>query len=147
LVRKATGGSQISAYSVLAGGTPSAYNDDLRALSWSDGAPTASSANNANGLYISGVGNGFSVTVPASTTSRTVTLYVGGWNSTGTLKAHLSDGSAADYTNTTTASTGQYVRTYTITYKAAAAAQQLVLTWSQAAGGGNVTLNGVALAP
>jgi hypothetical protein len=147
LVRKASGGSQISAYSTLLGGGAISYGDDLRALSWSDGTPTVSSTSNTNGIWIGGVGNGFSVTVPAGTTSRTVTLYVGGWNSSGTLRAHLSDASAADFTDTTSASSGQYVRTYTITYRAATAGKQLVLTWAQAAGVGNVTLNGVALTP
>jgi uncharacterized repeat protein (TIGR03806 family) len=83
--------------------------------------------------------------VPAGLTRTAVTIYVGGWASSGTLRAHLSDNSAADYTNTTAVATGQYVRAYTINYAAASAGQRLVLTWTQASSGGNVTLNGVAL--
>ena len=147
LTRKAAGGSQIGAYALVKGGSVAAYGDDLRALSWTDGAPTATSTTNTKGVYISGQGNGFSVTLPAGTTSRTVTVYVGGWASSGTFKAHLSDGSAADFTDTTTAATSQYVRSYTLTFAAAAASKQLVLTWTQASAAGNVTLNGVALSP
>jgi len=147
LIRKATGGSQISAYSMVAGGNPASYTNDLRALSWTDGSPTATGTANTKGVYVSGVGNGYSVTVPAGTTARTVTVFVGGWASSGTFKAHLSDGSAADFTNTTTVATGQYVRSYTLTFAAASAGKQLVLTWVQAGTTGNVTLNGVALSP
>jgi len=145
LVRKATGGSQISNYALVLGGNPTNYNNDLRALSWTDGAPTAANAANTNGLYVSGQGNGFTLTVPASTASRTATVYVGGWASSGTFRAHLSDSSAVDFTDTTTVATGQYVRTYTITYASMAANNQLVITWTQASTAGNVTLNGVAL--
>jgi len=145
LVRKATGDSQISGYSLILGSTASAYGNDLRALSWTDGAPTASSTSNTNGVYIAGLGSGFSLTVPASTTSRTVTVYVGGWASSATFRAHLSDNSAADSTDTTVAASGQYVRSYTVTFAAASAGEQLVITWLQASDLGNVTLNGVAL--
>jgi hypothetical protein len=147
LTRKSTGGNQISAYSMVLGGSVAAYGDDLRALSWTGGTPTATGTGNTKGVYVSGLGNGFSVTVPAGTASRTVTVYVGGWASSGTFKAHLSDGSAADFVDTTTTATGQYVRSYTLTYAAAAASKQLVLTWTQSSAAGNVTLNGVALTP
>jgi len=144
-MRKSGGGNLISAYSVIGGGTPASYGDDPRAISWSDGTPTASSSGNKTGVWVGGQGSGFSINVPASTTKTTVTLYVGGWNSSGTLRAHLSDSSAADYTDTTAAASGQYVRAYTLTYVAASAGQRLVLTWTQASTSGNVTLNGASL--
>jgi len=147
IVRKASGGSLISTFTQVGAAPPARYTNDLRAMSWTDGAGTVTSSANRNGVYIYGVGNGFSVTVPASPTSRTVKVYVGGWNSAGTLQARLSDGSAPDYTATSVAAGGQYVNTYTVTYKSASRTAQLVLTWTQASGAGNVTLNGVALAP
>jgi RHS repeat-associated protein len=146
LVRKSGGGSLISTYSVVGSGGISTYSNDLRAMSWSGGTPTASASADASGLYISNIGNGFSITVPADTTQRVVKVYVGGWNSTGSFTASLSDASATNYTNTTTASTTQYDRAYTLTYKAASAGKLLTLTWVQSAGTGNVTLNGAALA-
>jgi len=88
-------------YSLIGSGSASAYQNDLRSVSWTDGTPTATSTNNANGVYIIGVGQGFSFTAPADLATRTLVVHVGGWNSGATLTAHLSDGSAADYTDTT----------------------------------------------
>ena len=71
----------------------------------------------------------------------------GGWNSGGTLTAHLSDGSAADYSDTTPLDSGTYSRNYTLTYRAAAPGQTLRVTWTMTSGPsiGNVTLSGAAL--
>ncbi|HSW25479.1 MAG TPA: galactose oxidase-like domain-containing protein, partial [Burkholderiaceae bacterium] len=146
IVRKAGGGGQIGGYAVVGGGPVTPYADDQRTTAWTDGTPTAVGTANRNGVYIDGVGNGYSITVPASTTSRTVTMLVGGWNSGGTLRAHLGDGSSADYVDTTAAASGSYYRTYTITY-AAASTTTLTLSWTQSAGpsNANVTLKAVAL--
>jgi len=145
LVRK-SGGSLISTYIVVGAGGVSTYSNDPRPMSWSGGSPTATASADASGLYISNIGNGFSITVPADTTQRVVKVYVGGWNSAGSFTASLSDASATNYTNTTTASTTQYDRAYTLTYKAASAGKLLTLTWVQSSSTGNVTLNAVALA-
>ena len=73
-------------------------------------------------------------------------VYIGGWQSGGTLTAHLSDNSAADYTNTSLSNSGgQYDGVYTITYKAASPGMTLTITWKQASGSGNVTISGAAL--
>ncbi|MDR3426923.1 Ig-like domain-containing protein [Silvimonas sp.] len=148
--RKAGVTTQISNYTVTStGGTANvgqvlSYNNDPRTLTWSGGTPTAT-ASNKNGIYIAGTGNGFSFTAPAGTTTRVLIVHVGGWKSSGTLTAHLSDGSAADFVDTTTLATGQYDRNYTLTYTAASSAQTLTVTWAMASGTGNVTLNGAAL--
>ncbi|MBI5716280.1 MAG: putative Ig domain-containing protein [Burkholderiales bacterium] len=144
-VRKAGGGNLIGDYALAAAGPAVAYPDDMRAMSWSDGTPVAASAGNLNGLYIDGAGNGFVLTLPAGTASRTVTIAVGGWNSGGSLRATLSDGSAADYVDTTTTVAEQYVRTYTLTYNASVAGATLQVRWTMSSGTGNVTLNAVAL--
>ena len=145
LNRKAGGGAQISTYTVVGAGSVGAYGNDLRPLSWTDGAPTASSSNNTNGLYIAGIGNGFTFTAPADTTLRTLIVHVGGWLSGGRLVAHLSDGSAVDYTDTTPVDSGQFDRNYTLGYRANGPGQTLQVTWTMVAGSGNVTLNGAAL--
>jgi hypothetical protein len=145
LNRKAGVTAQLSNYSIVGSGTVSSYNNDPRPLSWTDGNPTASSSNNPNGVFINAIGQGFSFTAPADLTSRTLVVHVGGWNSGGTLTAHLSDQSAADYTNITTVGTGQYDRNYTLTYQAGGAGQTLTVTWKMTSGSGNVTLNGAAL--
>jgi len=143
---KASGGGQIGNFSIVGSGSASNYGNDLRPISWTDGTPTGSATNNTNGVYIAGIGKGFSVTAPADTTTRTVNLYVGGWQSGGKLVAHLSDGSAADFVDTTPQNgSGQYDGNYTITYHAASSGQTLTLTWTQNSGTGNVTLNAAAL--
>lgn len=145
--RKATGGNLISSYSAIGTGV-SSYTDDPRALNWNDGAPDTSFAEtpgSGSGLYISGIQNGFSIRVPADTALRALTVYVGGLNSAGTFTAHLSDRSAADYTDTTPAATGQYDRSYTIAYSANSPGQTLTITWTMASGAGNVALSAAAL--
>jgi hypothetical protein len=145
LNRKAGVAAQISTYRVVASGSAIAYNTDLRLLSWTNGAPVANSTNNAGGLYISGVGKGFSFTAPADTGTRTLIVHVGGWNGGGTLTAHLSDSSAADFMDTTANAAGTYDRNYTLTYRAAAPGQSVTITWVMSSGTGNVTLCGAAL--
>ncbi len=159
--RKAAGGSKISAYAVVGGTSTYSYTADPRTLSWNDGAPVASGSHNS-GVATSGTGAGFSITAPADTTTRTLRIYAGAIGVPGTFRAHLSDGSAADYVSTTAANKwGKYDVTYTLVYRAASAGQTLRVTWVQAAGGvtkfgatrglvtssssGSVTLQGAAL--
>jgi hypothetical protein len=143
---RASGGriNSISNYSVI-GGTAASYTDDLRNMSWTGGTPTASSTNNKNGWYKAGVGNGFSFTAAAGNGTNTLKVYVGGWNSGGTLTAHLSNSAAPDYVNTVGNTNGQWDAAYTITYNAAQAGQTLTITWKQASGTGNVTIQAAAL--
>jgi hypothetical protein len=149
LNRRAGGGSQISTYTVVGGGSAGAYNEDDRPLSWTNGTPTASSSNNRNGVYVEGVGRGFTFTAPADATQRTLIVHVGGWNSGGTLTVQLSDGSAADYIDTTPLDSEVYSRNYTLTYRASAPGQTLRVTWTMTSGPswGNITLSGAALSP
>jgi hypothetical protein len=144
LNRKAGVTAQISNYTVVGTGGVPTYNNDPRALAWSDGTPTATSTANTRGIFISGTGNGFSLTVPASTTTQVLVVHVGGWNSGGTLTATLADGSAANFVSTTTAATGQYDENYTLTFTAGSITT-LKVTWVMSSGAGNVTLNGAAL--
>jgi hypothetical protein len=145
LNRKAGVTPQLTSYTVVGNGSVFFYGNDPRPISWSDGTPAASSSNNLNGIYINGVGQGFSLTAPANTTSRTLVVHVGGWNSGGTLTALLSDGSAPEFIDTTDTASGQFDRNYTLTYNAASAGQTLTITWTMVFGTGNVTLNAAAL--
>jgi hypothetical protein len=149
LNRKSGVTAQISNYTIVGTGPVQTYNNDPRPMSWTDGSPTASNSSDTNGVYITATGNGFSITVPAGTAAQVLTVHVGGWNSSGTLTAHLSDGSATNYVDTTTSSNTQYDRNYALTYNAASAGQTLTVTWvmTSGSGTGNVTLNGAALSP
>ena len=71
---------------------------------------------------------------------------MGGWKSGGTLRAHLSDRSAADYVDTTALANVQYSRNYILTYQAGGPKQTLEVTWTMATGDGNVSLSAAALA-
>jgi hypothetical protein len=144
LNRKNGVGAQIGNYTVYGSGQVLGYSNDLRTLSWTDGAPTAGDSNN-NGIYINSLGNGFSFTVPADTNTRSLQVHVGGYYSGGTMTAHLSDVSAPDYVDSTAEFDGQYDRNYSLSFNAAAAGQTLTITWATSSGGGNVTLNGAAL--
>ena len=146
-IHKASGGAQIPNFTKIGTGTVYTYNNDQRPISWSDGTPTAAATADVSGNYVAGIGNGFQISAPADTTTRTLYVYVGGWKSGGTLVAHLSDNSAVDYVDSSFSSTtGQYKLVYTLTYRAASAGQRLVVNWTQASGTGNVTLQGAALA-
>ena len=146
-IHKASGGAQIPNFTQIGAAAPQIYTNDTRPISWSDGTPTATGTNDISGNSITGIGNGFQFSVPADTATRTLYVYVGGWISAGKLVAHLSDGSAPDYVNTSfSSSNGQYRAVYTLTYRAASAGRQLVVQWTQISGTGNVKLQAVALA-
>jgi uncharacterized repeat protein (TIGR03803 family) len=126
---KATGGSQISNVTRVGSGTFGGFNDPNRSVSWTDGTPDAKDTGDEGFLWANnGIGAGYSFTAPADTTSRTIYVYLGGYSSGATLTAHLSDGSAADYV-TSFSSSGKYNDVVAITYKAASAGQNLVLTY------------------
>ena len=90
-------------------------------------------------------GHGFTFIAPADTTLRTLIVHVGGFHSGGTLTAHLSDGSAVDYTDSSSTLNVQYDRNYTLTYRAGGPGQTLRVTWAMATGDGNVTISAAAL--
>jgi hypothetical protein len=136
------GVNQISNVTVV-GSTPAAqYTNNSNSYSWTGGYPTSSATNTTTGINVTGVNNGFMITVPADTTQRTLKVYTGVHKATGTVTAYLSDGSAADYTATIADSHGSTNQVITINYKAASAGQTLVFQIIDTApgNGGNVTL-------
>ncbi len=146
---KAAGSSQISNVTVLGSGNVGSYYDPSRAVSWNDGAPTASdSADNAYIWANNAIGAGYSFTVPADTTTRTLYVYAGGNSSGSTLTAHLSGGAAPDVVLSASGN-GLYTNLYTITYKAASAGQTLTISYVKSTNingnGGSVDLIAAAL--
>jgi hypothetical protein len=63
-------------------------------FSWTDGTPVATGTDVEGSIWMAGIGNGYRWKVPASTTTRTFTLYAGMWCAQMRLSASLSDGSA-----------------------------------------------------
>ncbi|BDI30479.1 hypothetical protein CCAX7_25300 [Capsulimonas corticalis] len=144
----------ISALTLIGSSYLSTFSDNMTGFTWTDGTPHGSVSGSKTGVFTAGTGNGFSVTLPAGTTAKTAKIWAGGWNSDAKLTAHLSDGSAADYVDTSLGydkpgnTDGQhFYGLYTLTYKAASANQTLTVSWVQTAGSGNVSFDAVADPP
>ncbi len=135
------------AYSLVSS-FPSAFGHvpTLRSsLSWSDGTPTANTGPFSGGVYWPALNAGYNMAAPADTATRTLTLHLGGWNSSGQLLITLSDNSAAPVTlNLSGASV--YHHTITIVYSAASAGQTLNVRHTMTNTGGNIALQGATLA-
>jgi hypothetical protein len=122
-IHKSSGGSQISTLTPV--GSCSNYGNwytTNRNVSWTDGTPTTSNADDQYYIWCNGTtGQGWSFTVPADTTTRTLNILWGGANSAAVkLVAHLSDGTATDYTDALTLpASGNPTQLETITYHAA----------------------------
>jgi hypothetical protein len=148
---KSTGASQISNVTKL--GSAAQYGshfDTSRKVTWTDGAPTASSTGDDGYIWANtALGAGYSFTVPASTTPQTLYVYAGGYSSGGTLTAHLSGAAVADYVATASGN-ALYTNLYTITFAAASAGQTLTISYVKSSNingtGGSVDLIAAALA-
>ena len=90
---KATGGGKISKATAYGGGSLVGFTSNYLDFIWNDGTPDQSVTIDTNGFYnAGGNGDGFEITAPAGTKPQTLTVYLGGYNSGGTLTATLSDG-------------------------------------------------------
>jgi PEP-CTERM motif-containing protein len=151
--RKATGGSQISNVALIGTGTTKArLTDSPSVYSWTGGTPTATATNSPTGVYInnfSGAGRGFQFTAPADTTARTLEVFLGEFDASGTFEASLSDGSAATYTNILAGGANQTVQgMYTLNYSANSPGQTLTVKWTETSDLGqfdNVTIQAAGL--
>ena len=73
---------------------------------------------------------GFQVTLPADTTDRTVTVYVGVKTARGRLEATLSDGSAVPYEVFVDKTSGKKTEAITVNYRAASSTQTLTINYT-----------------
>ena len=119
--------AKITNFTKLGSGGWSWFADCPTTFSWSDGTPAQNILNTPTGINTNGVvGNGFEITVPADTNSRTLNMYVGVWFTQGKLEATLSDASAPVYVNSSlNNNAGASFGVYTINYKAASPGQNL----------------------
>jgi len=142
--RKATGRNLITA-TVIGSSTPTLYKNNTTTYSWSDGTPDQSVRETPTGIYVSGVGNGFKITVPASTSRQTLRLYFGLWNSVGTVTASLSK-TLATWTSIATDLISKIMNIcFVIEFWSNTNNDELTVTWNQSDGDGNVTLQSVTL--
>jgi hypothetical protein len=105
-VRK-DGGTEISSLTDVTTGTAlrglGQFGDFAHSFDWSNGNPVAGASGATGGLQHntdpppSGIGEGFSFTVPAGPLPQIVRVYIATHQGIGTLTASLSDGSAADF--------------------------------------------------
>lgn len=93
-------------------------------------------------IKVAGTGASFTFTVAATTTDRTLTYYIGGWNATGRVTVTLAG--APTYT-TTFASSTTFSRVVTLRFRADSATT-LRVTYAQTAGGGSINMQAAALA-
>ncbi|HEV3027570.1 MAG TPA: hypothetical protein VG457_08365, partial [Planctomycetota bacterium] len=123
---KASGGGQISDVAqVGAGSNVGGWADPSRTVTWSDGTPTPSGTDDGYIWSNGSLGSGYSFTVPAGTAPQTLLVFYGASTATATIQAHLSDGSAPDYTNS---NTGPGAWLETLTFQAASDGQVLTVT-------------------
>ncbi len=124
------------------------FSNSPTTYSWSNGNPQVNIHATTTGVWTYGLHNGFQITVPADTTSRTLKLYVGAWRAQGVLKATIS-GSNVTYKSTALeniSATSNGV--YTLTYVAASAGQKLTIAYTVQKSFdrfGNVTLQSATL--
>ena len=163
LNRKAQVAPMISDFSVLGDWSCSTcfidyyqYGDNWNGYSWYDGLPAQSVEGTTTGVWVynypNAVGSGFSFTVPADPTPRTLYVYVGAFQAQGQLRASLSDGSAAVFTSANTATVNNAGNgpcgVFTLNYSSAYFGQTLTVTWKVSNSRGstaNVTLQAAAL--
>ena len=110
-------------------GTVTTYDNDPRIIGTRDG------------IKVGGVGSSFTFNVAATTTERTLTYYVGGWNSTGRVTVSLAG--APTYT-TTFSSTTTFSRVITVRFRADAATT-LRVNYTLTAGSGTIRMQAAAL--
>lgn len=140
----------ISDFQLVGSAPVSTYGDNAFGYSWTDGQPDTAVTNTKTGIYVTGAGNGFQITLPADTASRTATIYAGVYKANAIVTATLSDSSAPAYVNTALLnSSNSSSAAFTLTYQAGSAGQTLTVTVVEASPAidpsGNVTVQSVTL--
>ncbi|RYG35388.1 hypothetical protein EON81_12860 [bacterium] len=148
-VHASAGGTQISNVTQI-GGTIGTNSLSTRYASWAGGTPTATATNNQSYIFNNAVtGQGWTFTVPASSTPRALTVLWGGAPYAGTnvkLVAHLNDGSAPDFTVTRANTSTVNLYTTTLNYTAASnTTLQVTVTRNDNSPGLSVDLKGAWL--
>src|SRR5450759_5631414 len=107
-IHKMSGSTQISDVTQIGAGSYGTWSTTSRNASWTDGTPITNATNDENYIWSNGTANsGWTFTAPADTTLRTLHVITGGPGSAIVkITAHLSDGSAVNYTDTKTSSNG-----------------------------------------
>jgi len=128
---KATAVPLISNFTKVGTNEPVRFQETFTAYSWNDGIPIAATNDTHTGVYMPGATNGFTFSVPADTTQRTLKVYVGLYGVRGLFQAYLSDFSAPAYAETSLASIfGNDYGIFTLNYTAASSGQNLIVRYT-----------------
>jgi hypothetical protein len=143
---------QISNFTRIGTNDTQRLQDNFTAFSWSDGSPTLGTNGTTTGVFTYGLTNGFLLTAPADTNSRTLKVYVGLYGAEGQFQAYLSDYSAPAYTDIAFKGATVYdnaYTNYTLDYRAASSGQMLVVEFTARtlfdADYGNISLEAATL--
>jgi hypothetical protein len=141
---------QISNFTQIGTNNVQQFSDNYTSFDWADGTPTTNAIATKTGVFISGFTNGFLLTAPADTRSRTLKVYVGLYGAQGNFQAYLSDFSAPAYTDNSLGSIYNSIyAVYTLNYTATSTDQTLFIKYTAGAvydaDYGNVTLQAATL--
>ncbi len=90
---------QISSFTLIGNGVVQRDNHYANAYTWSDGTPVmVAPPQQPSGVYVRGIGNGFTFTVAASTTPRTLRVYLGAAHAEGHFWAGINGRTITDTT-------------------------------------------------
>jgi len=122
---------QIGNFTIIGNNLAQAAENYATEFSWNNGSPTVGAGPTTTGVSIHGWTNGFRITVPADTGSRTLKVYVGLYGAEGKFQAYLSDHSSPAYTDTSLSSVyGTPPAVYILDYKASAPGQELIIEYT-----------------
>jgi lysophospholipase L1-like esterase len=110
---------QISNYTLLGSTNPGRMTDSRVGYSWSGGTPTAGASNSITGIFFTGIGNGYQLSIPAQSSGSVLKLYLGLWTARGRFEARLSDGSVPSYVQYLDNPSGFVDRVVTLNFSAA----------------------------
>jgi hypothetical protein len=113
-------------------------------FTWQGGSPVGSSGGTAKGIRTCDKGNGFTFTVPAAKTERTLRLYVGAFAARGRLEAKLSTGGGTEVGKLEHRDNSLATAVFVVTYRAPRDGK-LNLTWVTEETFGSQECRGVAL--
>jgi alpha-tubulin suppressor-like RCC1 family protein len=144
--------NSIASVTQIGGGAISTFSQTSPSFAWTLDGPTAShTGTQAKGIQVSTTNGGFAINVNATTSARTLKLYVGLNNADGKLDATMSDGTSPTQTVTVSSSAGTTNRVFTITFAgtaptpATSPSPTLSLSWTKTGGSGNIRLLGATL--
>ena len=128
--RKATVAPLISTFTKI-GTNDLIRSETFTGYAWSDGTPVAATNDTHTGVYVRGVTNGFTFSVPADATQRTLKVYVSLYGVRGLFQAYLTDFSAPAYAETSLDSIfGNDYGVFTLNYAAASSGQNLIVRYT-----------------